>query len=211
MQTNRVIISFVACALLASATARGGSIYARSSHRARSLYADDTARYVGDIVTIVIEEHSKIESGTKRSLEKTSSRKGDLEGTFQFKDLIPSLLTQTFDFPKLDFDSSSQTKQEGTADYGKDRKLTDKITVTVEDVLPNGNLVVLGKRRRRVDGDFQLVQISGIVRTSDINFDNEVSSKKIADFHVVYSEGGLEKRFTNPGWLNRFLNLINPF
>ena len=82
--------------------------------------------------------------------------------------------------------------------------------MTVEDVLPNGNLVVIGMRERVVDGDGQTVQTSGIVRPSDIAFDNTVSSKKVADFKMVYKSRGQDSLFTRPGWLARILNALNP-
>ncbi len=196
---------------LAAAPLEAGSIYARAAGRSRSLYADDTARNVGDIVTIAIDEVSKVENASQRKLDKSTDRQGAMEGTFQVGDILASLRDRIFGFPKLDFQSSSDAGVSGSADYTRDRKVTDKITVTVEDVLPNGNLVVLGKRRRRIDGDLQTVQVSGIIRPSDINFSNEVSSQKVADFHVVYSACGQEEDYLNPGWLERILAYISPF
>lgn len=213
MATRTLIrFSLTAVAVLLAADPVGaGSIYARAEGRRPSLYADDTARNFGDVVTIVIEETSKLENDSSRKLEKSSSREASIDGSFQFKDLIPGLNRKTFDFPVLDLSAASDTTHDGSAEYDKSRTMEDKVTVVVEDVLPNGNLVVLGKRRRRVDGDLQTVQISGIIRPSDISFDNEVRSEKIADFHIVYSASGQEKNTVNPGWLTRFLNLIDPF
>jgi len=50
-----------------------------------------------------------------------------------------------------------------------------------------------------------------VVRPSDIAFDNTVKSTKVANFRVVHKTVGRENRFTKPGWLGRFLNMINPF
>ena len=64
---------------------------------------------------------------------------------------------------------------------------------------------------REIAGDKQIIHVSGIIRPSDITFANTVGSGKVADFHVVYKGKGQEGRFTKPGWLGRFLNVINPF
>ena len=129
-------------------------------------------------------------------------------------DLLNSIDRATgklFNLKDLNLDVEAKTKFDGKADFDSDRKVTDSVTVVVEDVLPNGNLVVLGKRTREVSGDIQAIEISGVVRPSDITFSNTVSSKQVADFHVVYRSKGQENRFTKPGWLDQLLNLVNPF
>jgi flagellar L-ring protein precursor FlgH len=83
--------------------------------------------------------------------------------------------------------------------------------VVVVDVQPNGNLIVLGSRKRDVGGDIQTVEISGIVRPSDINFDNTVSSRRVADFHVIAKNQGVSDTYTDPGWLGSIFDLLWPF
>ena len=200
----------VLAAMLVSMPAHAGSIWARASHRARAVYADDSARYVGDLLTVIINEHSVIENEISRGMQKTTDRKADMTGTFSLGDVIKKLSSRVFNLPKVDVSGSSDTKFDGKADYDSDRSVTDKITVVVEDVLPNGNLVILGKRERVIAGDREIVQISGIVRPSDVGFTNEINSNKIADFTVVYKNVGQENHFTRPGWFARILNLLNP-
>jgi flagellar L-ring protein precursor FlgH len=197
-------------ALAFAAAARADSIWARGHRRSQAIYADDTARYVGDILTIVINEQTKIESETSRSLDKKSSRSTSTEGSLDPGNLIAQLGKYVFDFPRLLISSSDDKDFEGGADYGADRSLTDKISVVVEDTLPNGNMVVLGTRTRNVAGESQIIQVSGLVRPSDVSITNEVSSEKVADFHIVYLSRGQENSFVNPGWLARILNFLNP-
>jgi len=195
--------------LLAGA-AEGGSIWAKSRGRARKLYTDDTARKVGDSLTIVIEEQAKIENEVTRTMDKSSSRSAKSSGKFDLGNLVSWLEGRIFELPNVDVGATAANKFDGKAEFESDRKVSDKITVTVEDVLPNGSLVVLGKRERLVDGDKQIVQASGIVRPSDITFDNTVDSKKVADFKIVYKSAGQENHFTKPGWLARIVNALNP-
>jgi flagellar L-ring protein precursor FlgH len=207
---NRLIVcaGLVVVAAM-SGPAGAGSIWEKAGAQAKSLTSDDVARDVGDVLTIVINEDSKIKNETTRLMDKKSDASGKTSGTFDpgGKTIGNNILN----FPKLDFTSSAANKLDGKANYGSDRSVVDQITVTVEDVLPNGNLVVLGKREREVAGDRQVITVSGIVRVSDIKFANSVSSGQVADFHIVYTSKGQENLFTNPGWLAEILNFLNPF
>ncbi len=192
-------------------TADADSIYARGNRRTQSLFTDDIARDVSDVLTIVIEESSVIENETTRNMSKDSSRSYEMSGSTNLLKGLNAITADLFNLPNLDLTTSSETDFEGTADYDSDRSVEDKITVVVEDVLPNGNLVVLGQVMRRIHGDTQMVKVSGIVRPSDINYENEVSSNKIANFRLVYISRGRENQFTKPGWLDEILNFLNPF
>ena len=207
----RLTIIVLAAGLSVASTARAGSIWAKAKIRARALTSDDTAWKVGDSLTIVIDERSVIENETNRTMQKKTDRTANTSGTLDLANVLWPVGKHIFDFPKLGLDSKSDNKFDGSANYDSDRSLLDEVAATVEDVLPNGNLVVIGTRTREVEGDKQTIQVSGIVRPSDITFDNTVNSEKVTDFRIVYKAKGREGRFTAPGWLARFLNTISPF
>jgi flagellar L-ring protein precursor FlgH len=207
----RLIIVALAAALSATAIAEAGSIWAKARRSKKAPFTDDTARKVGDTLTVIIDERSVIENETTRSMNKDTSRSAETGGTLDLANVVGPVGKHVFDFPKLNLGSKSSTNFDGSANYDSDRSVLDQITVTVEDVLPNGSLVVIGKRTREIAGDRQVVAVSGIVRPSDITFTNTVSSAKMGAFHVTYKGRGQENYFTKPGWLARFLNWINPF
>ena len=214
MRLSRCLLVWILIAsAVAAVPARAGSIWAKATARTRSFYTDDTARNVGDPVTILISEKSTISNSTNRTMGKSSSQSGSISGDYDLIDALNRITGKLFSLrdPDLNFDAEAANDFDGKADYGSDRSVEDEITAIVEDVLPNGNLVVIGRRQRMVDGDAQVVEVSGIIRPSDISFDNKVTSKKMADFHIVYRMFGRENRFTKPGWLGRILNLLNPF
>jgi len=202
----------VAAALLAAAgQAQAGSLWDKGNRRARSIYSDDTARSVGDVLTITIDEKTTIANETSRKLEEDMSVKGSSGGTLDLANVISTVGEHIFDFPKLDLSASLDKEFDGGANYDADRSVSDKISVVVQDVLPNGNLVVLGSRTRTVAGDTQIIQVSGIVRPSDVSFDNTVDSERVADFHIVFSSHGQENSYVNPGWVIRLWNAVTPF
>jgi flagellar L-ring protein precursor FlgH len=200
-----------------AATACGGSLWAKAERRTtgRSLYADDKAAILGDVLTIKIAEGSTIETKKKRNTEKKSSLDGKGSGQFEFGDIATQLerfgFGKPFTMPTWNYEGKANDKLEGKADWTSSAKYIDQITVVVEDVMPNGNLLVLGKRTREVTGNRQVIQASGIVRPSDISAGNVIDSTRVANFHVVYHNQGFEMNSTRPGWMHRVWNLLNPF
>jgi len=191
--------------ILGAACAEGGSIWAKRSQASKPLYADDKANQVGDVLTIIISEQHKVDNKVKRDLNRNSQRSFELgDDDISVGHLLPSV-------SKVKVDMESQKSLSGKSDYKDERKIDDRITVVVEDVHPNGNLVVLGTRTREINGDTQIIQVSGIVRPRDIRFDNTVRSEQVGNFQMVSVTDGVTKDFTKPGWLGKFLDAIWPF
>jgi flagellar L-ring protein precursor FlgH len=186
---------------------QAGSIWDKARGKGGSITADDTARRVGDNITILISEKSVIANETSRDMNKKSDRTLKSEGTINWG----SISSKTTTMPTADLSTNAETKFEGEAKFDSSRSVADEITVTVQDILPNGNLVVLGTRMRSTQGDQEIIEVSGIVRPTDVTFRNTVLSTKVADFRIVYRAKGQEKQFTNPGWFDQILNFINPF
>ena len=208
---SRWVTCLMSAILVTGAIAEAGSLWAKTSVRNRPLHADDTARQTGDVLTIVIDERSIIENETTRGMAKKSERNASVAGNLDILGAIDKFTGELFSIPDMSLDMKAETKFDGSADYDSDRKVLDQITVTVADILPNGNLVVVGSRERETAGDKQILQVSGVVRPSDIAFDNTVQSDKVAEYKIVTANKGREKRFTRPGWLDRLLNIVNPF
>ena len=106
-------------------------------------------------------------------------------------------------------ESSNELKSK--ADYKDERKFVDQVSVVVMDILPNHNLVVMGTRSRNIAGDIQTIEVSGIVRVSDIAFDNTIKSEQVADFRIVTKNSGVSAPYTKPGWLGKIFDSIWPF
>ena len=213
MKNLRTIFTAMTCLLAFSiGKVLAGSIWANGSTPKVAVCTDSSARVKGDNLTVVINEQTKISNDTNRNTEKKTSRSLNFSGKVSSGNVLHSSTwpSASHDLPSVDVSSASDDKFDGTAKYGSNRSMTDSVTVTVEDVLPNGNLVLLGTRERTVDGDQQIIQISGIVRPSDVDFDNTISSDKVADFRIVFKAKGQEHTQTNPGWLTSLLNLLNP-
>ena len=172
----------------------------------RDLYADDVARQIGDILTITIVEDSTVDNKAKRTLEKKTQRSAEFDGKVGIEHIIPSIPAIT-----LGTGQEFSNKLDGKADYKDERSFIDSISVVVVDIMPNGNLVVMGTRRRSIADDVQIIEASGIVRTSDIAFDNTIESKRVANFRIIARNVGLSGSYNRQNWMGRFFDIIWPF
>jgi len=199
---RKIISIFVSVVFMfcLAASSQAGSIWAKRDKNMRALYADDVARRIGDVLTIKITEDSKVDNKAKRDLQKDTDRISSFNGQ----------LGKFTDLGDFSLDASSSNALKSKADYKDERSFVDFVTVVVIDILPNGNLVVMGSRARDIAGDKQAIEISGVVRPSDIAFDNTVKSEQVADFRIVSKNSGVAAPFTRQGWLAGILDLIWP-
>lgn len=176
-----VAVLAVASALLAQAPqSRPGSIYDPSGGPF-GLVANKTATRAGDLLTIEISENQDLKNEESSDLKKETSLNQQL-AKFDVKPNAFSVL------PELEGSSADALK--GTANVSKKGKFTARVTAVVVDVLPNGNLVVNGRREIRIDQDTKLIEFSGIVRRWDISANNTIPSELVAEAKVSYAGTG---------------------
>ncbi|MBN2271161.1 MAG: flagellar basal body L-ring protein FlgH [Sedimentisphaerales bacterium] len=203
---NKVFTALVAvCFMLCEGNwALGESIWAKRDKNMRSMYVDDVARQIGDILTVKITEDSKVDNKAKRELKKATDRSTSFDGELGIDHVLPSI-------PGFNMSAASSNTLSGKADFKDERSYEDSISVVVVDIQPNGNLVIMGVRDRNITGDIQLIEVSGIVRPSDIAFDNTIKSEQIANFRVVTKSKGVAEPYNRQGWLGRLFDIIWPF
>ena len=198
-----VLVSMV-CMLAQATCSQAGSIWAKRDTSMKDLYADDIARNIGDVLTIKITEASKVDNKAKRDLKKETDRSSSFDGKLNVDHILPSI-------PGFTMKAETNNELTSKADYKDERSFVDQVTVVVVDVLPNHNLVVMGTRDRNIAGDIQTIEVSGIVRPSDIAFDNTVKSEQVANFRIITKHGGIAAPYTRPGWLGRIFDILWPF
>ena len=184
-----------------------GSIY--QAARDVRLFEDVKARRIGDIITIVLQEATQASKSSKTTTGKDSTvgiKSPTLFGavpTFNVPGIIPLDSNRN---NTLEMNLGSSNEFEGTADSNQSNSLTGNITVTIADVLPNGNLVVRGEKWLTLNQGEEYIQISGIVRPQDVSSFNTVLSTQVADARITYSGKGLLADANRQGWLARFFN-----
>lgn len=205
MNNRKVLMPVMMFSVLLSANCtQAGSIWAKRDKNMKEIYADDVARQIGDILTIKITEDSKVDNKAKRDMKKETDRSTTFDGELGIDHILPSI-------PGFTMEAKSGNEMKSKADYKDERKFEDEVSVVVIDIMPNNNLIVMGTRSRNIAGDIQTIEVSGIVRPSDIAFNNTVLSDKVADFRIVTKNSGVAAPYTKPGWLGKIFDIVWPF
>ena len=210
---SRLLLAALACAaslLSAGRPADAASLWKRRDNRSAFLFADNRARRVGDLLTIMVVENTDIDSNELRILQKQTTTERDFEFTARLKGDVIEKDAEA----EQDLEATSNRRVQTTAQLDSGRDFTDFISVIVVDVMPNGNLVVEGHRTRMIAGERRTLRTAGIVRPNDIenrSVGNVVESRYVANFRIWYEGIGNETQFTRPGWFSRFLNRTWPF
>lgn len=179
----------------------GGSIYANASaggSRGMKLFQDNKAREVGDILTIVLVERTSSTSSAQTAVQKDT-------GIGISAPVIGGIPT-TINGRPLSAEVEGSRTFAGGGDSQQSNRLDGTVTVTVVQELGNGNLLVSGEKKVRLNQGDEVVQVQGIVRTSDIGPDNRIGSDRVADAKIVYGGRGTLARSNAMGWLGRFFN-----
>lgn len=171
-----------------------GAIY-QSGYDTR-LFEDQTARRVGDILTIALQESTQATKAADLNTKKENTMSAEAPSIFGF---AASALTGQS--ARTTLQSAKEFKGTGSADQSN--SLTGNISVTVVDVLPNGNLSVRGEKRVTLNQGDEFIRLSGIVRPVDINSSNIVTSDKVADVTIMYVGDGAMADASKMGWLGR--------
>jgi flagellar L-ring protein precursor FlgH len=197
----------LAIPLVATANANAQSLWnQRQSHRA-FLFYDTPARQVGDILTVLVAESTDVENRDQRALDR-DARAG---GGFSLSGAISGALGSKATDANFNTSANGNGTFDGSSAYSVERGFVDRITVTVVERMPNGNLRIFGRRERIVSGERRALKITGVVRPLDVAPDNTIQSQFIANFRVCYDGDGIESRFTDEGWMTRAWNKYRPF
>lgn len=179
-----------------------GSIY--MAGYSKTWFEDITARQVGDLLTVILDEQTDATKQASTGITKDNSTSIS----------APTILGQgvTLNGDPLSTSLESANDFSGQADSSQSNKLKGSITVTVSQVLPNGNLVIQGEKWIAINQGDEYVRLRGIVRTIDITPRNTVLSTQVGNAQITYRGKGAPAEANAMGWLARFFNTpIWPF
>jgi flagellar L-ring protein precursor FlgH len=170
---------------------------------ATGLWTDHRARQINDLITVQVLENVVGSGSADSSLAKDGSLAAALPNFFGLESVLPSALDPlnlVTGSDSSDFTGGGSTTRAGT--------LRAVVTARVADVLPNGNLVLQGIREVEINGDRQVMVLTGLVRTQDVGPNNVVLSPAVGQLRIRYFGTGLIKDTLQPGWLTRIFNKI---
>lgn len=190
-----------------------GAIF-QSGHEVR-LFEDTKAFRIGDIITITLVEKTNASKKNTTSTRKDNAIDITNPTVFGSNPLvnIPGILPLASNQGNgLGSNLASSQAFTGEGSSTQSNSLEGDVTVTVADILANGNLVVRGEKWITINQGDEYVRISGIVRPIDIGSNNSVASNRVANARITYSGKGALADSNSPGWMARFfLSVIWPF
>ena len=154
--------------------------------------ADNKASAVGDMVTVVIYAAA---SASNKVLNK-SSKKSDLGGGLTAGSIDES--------GSISFGGSYS----GAGEVSRSEQFVARITVTIVDQMPNGDLLVEGKQKLLINGENRDIVLRGRIRRVDIDGNNSIASSRIADAQINYDGRGFASRSAKPGLINRIFSFL---
>ncbi len=169
----------------------------------QGLALDLRARRVNDLITVRVQEVIAATGTADASIAKSSSTGVGISTLFGLQSKIPSGVGLG------DLASSqSATDFSGGGSTARASALTATISGRVAEVLPNGDLLIEGVREIEINGDRQVVVLTGVARVVDIGPGNVVNSGSLGQLSIRYFGRGLTKGSLTPGWLVRLLNKV---
>jgi flagellar L-ring protein precursor FlgH len=187
---NSGFIVMMVCLLGCLVSAQATTLYSDQAYV--GLYSDPRAAKVGQTLTVLIYEQASAATSADRATNESTGISGGVRGN------------QNLNAGEIDV----ATRSEGGGSLSRSGQLMASVSVTVREVLPNGELSVQGEQLIEFNEENQHIKISGRVRPEDISAENTVISTRLADAKISYIGEGLLGKQQKPGWLTRAFNWI---
>lgn len=177
---------------------------------ATTFFRDSRAWKVGDIlrVTVQIQDSARLDNSTiqqrrgrdKLGINNLWGKEKDVAQCFSPQGQSNSLISFNRD-----------RNQNGIGNISRRENIKTEIAATVQQVLPNGNLLIKAKQEIRVNAEMREIAVLGIIRPQDISSDNSINSKQIADAKISYGGQGVISEVQLPSYGSQIFDIISPF
>ena len=172
-----------------------GSLF--NSETSQSLYSYIAPYDIGDSITVILKENASASKSASSTLENSDDYSLD-PITIPGGELTVNGKVVELGLSKaLAFDGSSGADQK--------HSISARITVSIVDILNNGNLKVRGEKWLVINNGNEYMRFTGIVRPLDINEDNTVESAQVANTRIEFSGTGDHATVQKRGWLSSLL------
>ena len=166
----------------------------------KSLYTDNKAYQIGDILTIMVSETVSLTQNDSSD----DKKKGLITSAVSFIGSVGNLALEKFIPVSGDADPKVETENSAES------RVITKIAATIVDVDDNGNLMIQGRKETKVGQDKRELLVQGKVRPADITAQNTVDSFKIADAKIWYNgDVVFEQDPSEQSWVGYILSGIS--
>jgi len=188
------------------APVNNGAIFQPAPSQARpgiSLFEDRKARYVGDILTVNLVEKTEAKRKSETTSERTAEMNLDVPS--------PKILGATRGIGLSAWNAASDSTREISNDDINSNSVTGSITVTVVEVLANGNLVVAGEKQVSINNETEYIRLAGVVNPHQISSVNSINSTQLANAQFESKNSQSIDKSQVGSMLTRFFLTVLPF
>jgi flagellar L-ring protein FlgH len=179
---------------------------------ARTFFNDQRATRIGDILTVkvLIDDSAELDNSTTRG--RTSDTEVGITSLFGKEEALGRILP-----PGGNFDPGSLIGAQGSSNaagqgaISRKEKIELTLAATISQLLPNGNLVVVGRQEVRINGELRELTVAGIVRPEDVGADNSIRHDQMAEARISYGGRGSITAVQKPRWGQRVADAISPW
>ena len=168
----------------------------------RPAFEDPRARLPGDTLTVQITERVTASQKSSASIDRTGNASAGISA-------LPFFKGGPFDRANLGAQSSNSFSGDGSTESAN--TFSGTITTTVQEVLPNGHLLVVGEKQIGVNQNVDVLRFSGTVDPRQIKPGNVVPSTQVANARIESRGRGAQNEALSIGWLARFFLSVLPF
>jgi flagellar L-ring protein FlgH len=190
---NRYIARFfIACGLASMALAATAvdSLYREDTYQ--PLTADRKGTRVGDLVTVQIFEASSATSTADTNSDRSADLAVEVAGTQR----------------RLRRSASLSNDMQGTGRTERTGRLLAQVTVSIKEILPNGDLMLAGEQMLEINDERQRIHLEGRIRPVDLQENNLVLSSRLADAKISYLGNGVIGDKQKPAWWQKILTAL---
>ncbi|CAA2143054.1 Flagellar L-ring protein [Methylobacterium bullatum] len=175
----------------------------------RAFFKDQRAARIGDLVTIKVNvtDRANLNNETKRS--RSNAEGMGLPNAFGLES--SAAVAAAGISPDKLLAGTSTSSSDGSGSVQRNETVTTNIAAIVNQVLPNGNLVVEGKQEIRINFEVRELIVAGVVRPEDIESDNTIDSSKIAQARIAYGGRGQITDVQQPRYGQQLVDILLPF
>jgi flagellar L-ring protein precursor FlgH len=178
--------------------------------RSSRMFADSRARKVGDILTVKVELKEKAELDNKTERKRSNKDSMSAGSIFGLQDLLTGWLPGAANPTSLlAINGSMDNSGEGVIE--REEEIAFDVAAVVSQVLDNGNILIYGSQEIRVNHEIRQITVEGVVRPGDIDAQNVVDSKRIAEARISYGGKGLISDVQQPRLGTQMVDILSPF
>ena len=176
----------------------------------KAFFKDQRANQVGDIVTVLVEIADKATLNNTTDTSRTTSENAGFAGLLGLETQVTKVLPEGTSASAL-VDLGSDHSVSGSGAVNRNETINMEIAAIVTQILPNGNLVIVGRQEVRVNFESRDLSVTGVVRPEDITSSNTIESSKIAEARIAYGGRGHLTDVQQARYGQQLFDIIFPF